>query len=200
MKLTGNADENHHRPWMTGEESRQRVIDKTIEILRTHPFSAVTSRTIASAADVSNSSITRNFGSMEGLFVAVIERIDSWFAESPPGSLGSDLIHPDVALRSRLVAWMLGEGMNPPKISLERTLAFTGNRQIDRQEISERTASSFAQVALFLGQGLATFAPVHPEIDDLGATDAVRLIDWLESHLDVAERDLGWARNSPTQD
>lgn len=91
---------------------------------------------------------------------------------------------------------MLGEGMTPPTIGVERITSFSVNRKIRREEVSDRTAWIFAQVALYLGEGFATFSPVHPKQNLSDPLDAMQLIDWIRTHLSEAERDLGWS-NQP---
>jgi AcrR family transcriptional regulator len=190
--LTETNSTSERRPWTSSDQSRQRAIDTAIEILSSRPFSSLTSRTLAAAADVSNSSISRNFGSMEGLFLAVIKELDRRFALLSASGVGAELIDEGLILRSRLVAWMLGEGMHPPVMKVERMKNFMENRQISRETLSERTSWIFAQVALFLGEGFATFGPTHPRLNPGELGEAMQLIDWIRSHLEDAERDLGW--------
>ncbi len=171
------------------------VIDTAIEVIRSEPFPSVTSRTIAERAGVSHSSIRRNFSSMEGLFIAVAEELNERFATRVATGSSEHFIDDDVVLRSRLVAWMLGEGMDPAKITYPEsrpTLTAVIERQQATSPVSDRTAQLFGELSLFIGEGFATFAPVHPNLDSDDVVDAIRLIEWMRSHLAQAERDLGW--------
>ena len=183
------------RRWVHGDVSRRMVVDTAIEVIRSEPFPSVTSRTIAERAGVSHSSIRRNFSSMEGLFVAVAEELNERFATRAQTRSPEHLIDDDVILRSRLVAWMLGEGMDPSKITYPEgrpTLTAVIERQQATNPVSERTAKLFGELSLFIGEGFATFAAVHPNLDSADVVDAIKLIEWMRSHLDQAERDLGW--------
>jgi AcrR family transcriptional regulator len=184
------------RQRVPADAARRRTIDKAIEILSVEPFPTITSRTIAQAAEVSHSSILRNFGSMEGLFVAVVRELNERFAERartlPPSEITID---DNAVLRSRLVAWMLGEGMDPAKISTEHGgsgITALAGRVSDLGDLSDKMVRIFTEISLFIGEGFAAFSPVHHNLNDSDVLDAITLIDWFRQHLTEAERDLGW--------
>ena len=194
MAQTGD-EPRRVRTWVRAEESRQRVVDTTIEVLRTEPFPSITSRTIAERSGVSYSSIHRNFGSMYGLFEAVIRELSDRFAERLPDAGNELVIDEDVKLRTRLVAWMLGEGVDPATIA-----SIPGNptmrNMIQRLQrstaVSDETAQIHAELMLFLGQGFSIFSPLHSEVTAERLAKGIELIEWFRAHLADAERDLGW--------
>lgn len=186
------------RPRVPADEARRRVVDTAIELLRTDPFSTITSRTVAQAAGVSHPSILRNFGSMEGVFVAVVRELNQRFAERARTLPSQMVIDEDAMLRSRLVAWMLGQGMDPSRISTQPegpAYAAITARMSDIGDPSDRIVRIFTEIGLFIGEGFAAFRPVHHNLNDSDVIDAMALIDWLRRHLAEAKRDLGWGDN-----
>ncbi len=195
MAQTG-GEPRRVRSWVRAEESRQRVVDTTIEVLRTEPFPSVTSRTIAERSGVSYSSIHRNFGSMYGLFEAVVRELSDRFAERLPETSSDLIIDDDIKLRTRLVAWMLGEGVDPATIASipgNPTMRNMIRRQQRASDVGDETAQVHAELMLFLGEGFSIFSPLHSEITPERMAKGIELIEWFRAHLPEAERDLGWA-------
>jgi len=191
-------DHRKRRRWTHNYDSRRMTIDTAIELMRSQPFPSITSRGIAEAAGVSHSSIRMNFGSMEGLFLAIAEELNQRFSDRAPDAPADDLIDEAVVLRSRLLAWMLGEGVEPEKISQQGRPAQSAmmQRALVNPKVSERSARIFAEIALFAGEGFATFAPIHAGLSAADMDDAIALVGWVREHLAEAQRDLGWVEGT----
>ena len=59
----------------TPDEARERLINATIELLKTEPIPKVTTRRIAEVSGLSLMAIARNFGDQEGLFSAAFKEL-----------------------------------------------------------------------------------------------------------------------------
>ncbi|MUH50955.1 MAG: TetR family transcriptional regulator [Actinobacteria bacterium] len=107
------------RPQVRGEQARELLIEATITLLRAHPFDEVTTRRISAATGLNVSVIVRNFGTVHQLLRACCERLVHG-ALARTGQIGNLAIFldPDVVLRNRLLAWMIGEGYDPNQESL----------------------------------------------------------------------------------
>ena len=79
---------------MTGEERREQIIDKAIELFSANGFTGTTTRRLSEAAGVSEAALYMHFDTKEALYEAIIrrkardsasftERLDA-LAESPP--------------------------------------------------------------------------------------------------------------------
>lgn len=102
------------RPQVRAEQARELLVEATIALLRSHPFDEVTTRRVSAATGLNVSVIVRNFGTMHQLFRACCERLVH-DAVARTGQIGNPAVFfdPDLVLRNRLLAWMLGEGYDP---------------------------------------------------------------------------------------
>ncbi|CAB4722941.1 MAG: TetR family transcriptional regulator [Actinobacteria bacterium] len=102
------------RPQVRAEQARELLVEATIALLRSHPFDEVTTRRVSAASGLNVSVIVRNFGTMHRLLRGCCERLVH-DAVARTGQIGNPAIFldPDIVLRNRLLAWMLGEGYDP---------------------------------------------------------------------------------------
>lgn len=68
----GHAADSHGRT--TGEATRQRIVDATLETLRNEGFAGATSRAIARAGDFNQALIFYHFGTLDGLLLAALDK------------------------------------------------------------------------------------------------------------------------------
>ena len=170
-------------------EARVILLDATIELLHEVPFNEVTIRRIAEHADLNAMAIMNIFGSQHGLFIAVTRvlsaRFANWLANVPDESLeGATLFHEDIVLRTRLLAWLLGQGVDPESLRVDPSLEVSGfllARQT-RAGVDEHTAWLFTQILLYLSEGFITFQDTHDRRpDDLA--EALALLDRVRDEL-----------------
>ena len=182
-------------------QAQELLLQSAIDLLRTNPFSEATARRIAAGAGLDTSAISRNFGSMHGLFVAVCKRlaaltIERSQARLPEASaeMGMRLLtDPDLALRNRLVAWMIVEGMDPgvEEASLKATLASMAAEFQARVPVSDRTAMLWVQMTALITEAMAVFADVH-FMSPADWIDGTQMMFSLRDRLPEVERSITW--------
>ena len=92
----------------TPDEARERLINATIELLKTEPIPKVTTRRIAEVSGLSLMAIARNFGHQEGLFSAAFkELIKRHTDEMELHPNAAELFEPNLVMRTKLLAWLL---------------------------------------------------------------------------------------------
>ena len=207
VALVSEPDSLNEKPsvpsdtWLRGPEARTVVIDITIELLRTFPFNEVSIRRVASAAKIYPSSIQRNFGSMTGLFDAVTKELSARFSKrAARGDQLALVVDEDVVLRTRLVAWLLGQGADPTAL-----VTTPGNparealiERLGGDAVSERAEQAFVEIFILLAEGYITFADVHSGLDAARIADGFALLGGFRKHLASIETDLGWVTASDT--
>lgn len=196
--MTTAADGVHQsirRPKVSANEASKRLIDATIDLMRVLPFDEVSVRRITEHADLNPSTVLRNFGTVQHLYNAVstelLKRSSNRFDQTlDPAALFDD----DVVMRTKLLAWMLANGIDPSLISvslddapvralIENVMARTG--------VSIRMASAFNEILAYAAEGFVVFNELHIQ-DDQVRLDALTLIQQFESMLPDLERRLGW--------
>jgi AcrR family transcriptional regulator len=189
------------RPVVPAAQAQELLLESAIRLLRTNPFDEATARRIAAEAGLDTSAIARNFGSMHGLFVAVCKRLTAQTLErshsrrvAASAEIGLQLMtDPDLALRNRLVAWMIVEGMDPgvEKGSYRATLATMAAEFQSRVSVTDRTAMLWMQVTALIAEALAVFEEVH-FLEPADRLDAMQLMLKLRDRLPEVEQEITW--------
>jgi len=189
------------RPVVPAAQAQELLLESAIRLLRTNPFDEATARRIAAEAGLDTSAISRNFGSMHGLFVAVCKRLTALTMErsrsqrvAASAEIGLRLLtDPDLALRNRVVAWMITEGMDPgvEKESYRATLAAMAAEFQSRVPVGDRTAMLWMQVTALIAEALAVFEEVH-FLEPADRLDAMQLMLKLRDRLPEVEREMRW--------
>lgn len=205
-KRTTRADDalgvpRKRRSYVPAAQAQELLLVTTIRLARELPLDQVTARRIASEAGLDPSTIPRNFGSMHSLFVAVCRRLGAdAFARhrdglgSFSGGAGLQLfMDPDLALRSRILAWMRAEGMETG-VSRENQTATMQLLQAQLQKrlpVSDRAAFLWMHVSLLLSEGLAVFGDQH-YLTEADRIDAMNLMTKLRDQIPVVESSITW--------
>ena len=175
--------------------AKERLIETTISLLRTEPFYEVTTRRITREAGLPLAALSRNFGSLPGLFDAVaqalVKRFTDQFAEYGPLDA---LTNPDLVLRTRLVAWSMGQGADPSifrpdpsawsRIGVERQQRLAG--------VDERMGTAWAEIVTFVLEGYAIFSQTHELNNQQTFEDCITVMSELQKSLKSLEAQLGW--------
>jgi len=168
MVATQDHDEGEKRSYVPRAEGRVLLVSATIDLLRTLPFSEVTVRRIAEHAELNVRAIANIFGSQQGLFVAVARELGARFA-TMLASLPDDqiqfslLFNDDVVLRTRLVAWLIGQGADPEAFKVEPEFQVSQTFMARQQpgDVSQDQAWLFAQLLQYIGEGFIVFSDAH---------------------------------------
>jgi hypothetical protein len=188
----------NRKPWVHGEIAAQRIVNATIDLLRERPFAEVTTREIADRADLYKQLIPRHFGSINGLFIAVIhELLVRGFSEFDGTQASTEAKRDDLQLRSRLIAWLVTSGVDPLSIvPLEDQQLFRGLMRSRvpglGDEVSERAAQALSSIVGLLSHAGAVFAPTIHDVTPQDVLDVQLLIVYLREHLGDVERRYGW--------
>jgi len=174
-------------------EAQIRLVNASIEMLREYPFDQVTAREITKRAGLALTTISRNFGSMTGLFnqVSKILMDGALSRQSSPNQLLMFLDR-DFILRSQLIAWMIAEGVDPKIFNTENSDHFAQEFKIDLNVQSHRTSIAWQIVMQFAGQGFAIFSEVRG-INKAQIADCLKMLETQRDKLPELERELGWA-------
>jgi AcrR family transcriptional regulator len=179
----------------TPDEARERLINATIELLKTEPIPKVTTRRIAEVSGLSLMAIARNFGHQEGLFSAAFkELIKRHTDEMELHPNAAELFEPNLVMRTKLLAWLLLNSADP-KNFLPDTSTPLMQRLEERQSLVT-TASPRAQKALnelisVAGEGFIIFNETH-RFDENALPDVVQLVATIRTMLPDIEKRLGW--------
>jgi AcrR family transcriptional regulator len=175
--------------------AKERLVETTISLLRTEPFYEVTTRRITREAGLPLAALSRNFGSLPGLFDAVahelVKRFTDQFTEYGPLDA---LTNPDLILRTRLVAWSIGQGADPlifrpdpsawSRVGMERQQRLAG--------VDERMGTAWAEIVTFVLEGYAIFSQTHTLSNQETFDDCMTVMTELQKSLKGLESRLGW--------
>jgi AcrR family transcriptional regulator len=190
--------------WVRGPEARQRLVDTAIELLRNRPFPEVTTRLIAEESGVNRPAILRQFGTKEALFDEVAAELSRRFAARADRATGLGMLtDADMALRARLVAWLIGEGDDPAHFRLEEdgpsAIALQA-RLAEHGPVSEKTARIFHRMAVLLAEGFLVFNDTHPTRPPEDLVAMMELFFEIRASLSSIEQKLGWDHPEETPD
>jgi AcrR family transcriptional regulator len=195
--------ERKRAPYISAAVARPHILETTIELLRTQPFPSVTVRTIAKAAGLHPSAIMRNFGSMEGLYDTIARELGKRVSGRSHLMDGPSLLaDPDGILRTRLIGWLLGQGVDPKEIKIDQDspgYQAVATRQGD-VAITNATRELYAEIMIFLYEGFITFSPVHPFVNPENLTRSMQLLDEMRKFLPEIEKNLGWDETTNAAD
>jgi AcrR family transcriptional regulator len=179
----------------TPDEARERLINATIELLKTEPIPKVTTRRIAEVSGLSLMAIARNFGDQEGLFSAAFQELVRRHAdemELHPDA--AELFEPNLVMRTKLLAWLLLTSANPKNFLPDESTPLM--RRLEERQSLVTTASPRAQKALneliaVAGEGFIIFNETH-RFDENVLPDVVQLVSTIRTMLPDIEKRLGW--------
>lgn len=175
--------------------AKERLIETTISLLRSEPFYEVTTRRITREAGLPLAALSRNFGSLPGLFDAVAQELVKRFTDqfSEYGPLDA-LTNPDLLLRTRLVAWSIGQGADPSlfrpdpsawsRVGMERQQRLAG--------VDERMGTAWAEIVTFVLEGYAIFSQTHILGNQQTFDDCIAVMTELQKSLKSLEAQFGW--------
>ena len=153
------------RSYVRKTEARSLLINAAIDLFRTQPFSQVTTKEIAGRAGLTPVAIQSAFGGQLGLYEAVakslIANVGEAFQELEGTQAGPALVlHPDLVLSARLVAWLRGEGVNVSAFALpdEHNIVIKILKQIGDAPMDPVLERTYAQVLGFAITGFVAFA------------------------------------------
>ena len=195
MNATAGQASPQRRPRVSQNEATRRLVQATIELLETEPIPNVTTRRIAERAGLRIMAITRSFGDQKGLFIEVVRELARRFAAQMGTTMRPEqMMAPEAVLRSKLVAWLLDNGVDPVELGPDPkrpVAAKLDERQQAAGNVSPRTAAAMNALALLAVQGAHVFAPVHL-LDDEALKDLAILIATVRNSLPEIEKRLGW--------
>jgi AcrR family transcriptional regulator len=184
------------KPRIRADEAQRRLIDATIEIIRERPFQEATARAVADATGLHRSTIERNFGSMTGLYKAVAYDLSDRYAEvvrSVPIEKASAalILHPDVQLRTRLVAWLITQGVDPKEIAIdpEREISALLTARNIRMGVDPNAAWLFTQMMIYMIEGFTLMGETH-ERRDADLLHGLELIQKVRDDLPRTTKEL----------
>jgi len=179
----------------TPDEARERLINATIELLKTEPIPKVTTRRIAEVSGLSLMAIARNFGDQEGLFSAAFkELIKRHTDEMELHPNAAELFEPNLVMRTKLLAWLLLNSADPKNFLPDTSTPLM--RRLEERQSLVTTASPRAQKALneliaVAGEGFIIFNETH-HFDENVLSDVVQLVSTIRTMLPDIEKRLGW--------
>lgn len=189
------------RPFVPAAQAQQQLIETAIQLLRTRPFDQVTARLITREAGLDLSTISRNFGSMQNLFVTVCRQLGANALARGREAVGAGnqaaaqglMLDPDVVLRARLIGWMVGEGVTGAvdKDRQQVTMQWLAAQFRSQVPVSERTAWLWVHITTLLAEGLAVFGDQH-YLSAADRADAFQLVLALRQQLPEIERAMKW--------
>jgi AcrR family transcriptional regulator len=192
----GGHQSGRSKTWVRAVDARARLIDATIELLGEIPFAEITTTLIAERSGTNRPAITRNFGSLAGLFNATAqELVDRSMSRAQEQSSNTAIFDSDLILRTRLVAWLLGTGVDPSLLQAREGFPARQMAQLNPtglDEVSETTARVFNELLFFAAEGFIVFSEIHSTMEDGDLLRSIAFLNELRNHLPAIERGLGW--------
>jgi len=175
-------------------EAQKRLIEATINLLRQLPFNEVGNQAICAQADLNPSTILQHFGTLDNLLAeAAKELVDRHIdARSASGGELTTFTDPDIALRSRLVAWLALQGY--PADQLRSGIIEDQSVMAVQQEVLKvgpRMASAWTSITTMIIEANSILGDIH-QIDEHQAADILALMLRLRQDLPEVEVALGW--------
>lgn len=163
--------------------------------MRTLPFDEVSVRRITDHADLNPSTVLRNFGTVQNLYHAVSTELLRRSTERLGQELNpAALFDEDVVLRTKLLAWLLANGIDPEAIAVslqDAPVQALVENIVERVGVSRRTAEAFNEILAFSAEGFVVFNEIHTQDQQVRA-DALTLMQHFEALLPELEEKLGW--------
>jgi len=183
------------RPMVPAAQAQALIVAETIELLRKLPFDQVTAQLISKNVKLTMPTIWRNFGSMEGLFsyvssVLMTNAVERWRAQGSQPVI-TIFFDPDVALRARLIAWLLAEGADPQLFRSPLLGSLIEDFQRLMPEANSRVSTSWIYITTMLLQSYAVFGQINQITDEITA-DNFALMTYFRDLLPTAAQNLGW--------
>jgi AcrR family transcriptional regulator len=183
------------RPKVSSAEASVRLVEATIDLMRTLPFDEVSVRRITDHADLNPSTVLRNFGTVQNLYNAVSTELLRRSTERLGQELNpAALFDEDVVLRTKLLAWLLANGIDPEAIAVslqDAPVQALVENIVERVGVSRRTAEAFNEILAFSAEGFVVFNEIHTQDQQVRA-DALTLMQHFEALLPELEEKLGW--------
>ena len=145
------------------QEGERRLIAAATSLLQNRPFSSVSVRDLASAADVHQSYIHTWFGSQNGLYIRVLKDVSSQLVgslgEQTPDVIPIDPNDPTARFAVRLLFWLDLEGcdLSEMRPALEELTRAHAQRLVDLVGVDPGIAIKVAPQGLVTFLGLAAF-------------------------------------------
>ncbi len=184
------------RPNQPRDRMRRLFVSTTIELLRVRPFKEVTVRRVAAAAGEDPSVIRRQFGSMNGLLIAVCDELVVRAEQRMELEASvENIFNADIVLRIKLSVWLMANGVEPSRFRVTSTrpiLDAMSRRQGEIGPLSERTLTAYNEIIALAGVGMVLFGESRDISAELLA-DMVTLGSALRTALPSTEAALGWS-------
>jgi AcrR family transcriptional regulator len=188
-------DSHARRPKVSGTEASVRLVDATIDLMSRLPFDEVSVRRITEHADLNPSTVLRNFGTVQNLYNAVSAELLRRSTvrlgqELNPAALFDD----DVVLRTKLLAWLLANGIDPEAIAVsphDAPVVALVDNIVERRGVARRTAAAFNEILAYAAEGFVVFNEIHTQDSQVRA-DSLTLMQHFEVLLPELEKKLGW--------
>ena len=159
VRVRPDSKKTPRRSPISREEGERRLITAATTLLQSRPFSAVSVRDLAAAADVHQSYIHTWFGSQNGLYIRVLQEISAKLVDDLDNrrteGIPIDPNDPVARFAVRLLFWLDLEGcdLTEMKPILEILTRAHARRLIELAGIDAEVAAEISQsgVATFLG-------------------------------------------------
>ena len=187
---------------ISGEEAKTILIAGVINLIETIPFSEITARRIAAEVQMDPNVIFRQFGDLNGLFVATLRAMASEVlgAVAEPSSNEKEALNPVdyTAMYLRFHEWLLLSGVSPEAIAVDSHTAdelrrLTFERIDVDPDLSDRSKQAIFGLVMSFVQAQAVQIPFQPNAFPEGSdADIAILLAALIERLPVISKELGW--------
>jgi AcrR family transcriptional regulator len=176
-------------------------VDCTIGLLLETPPAQLTTRTIGSAVGLDPQVIFRNFGSLKGLYIAVIHELDrrvAAFIAQHPAALALPDVPAESLLRHQLALWLAFNGVDPGSIAVDPHLVEHHRRLHLRGlgvngDAAPRAARTLTALAIAWSHATMLVGSLHPDLyDEASMADSQALLRAVAERLPELEQELGW--------
>ena len=180
------------------EATEAAIVRAARELIEIHPYEAIRTREIADAVGCNHGLITQYFGTKMGLFTIVMHDMAAEMDEvlRAGATANSLMTHPTMSTYWRLVASLLGAGLDPDQVVAEGSPLLTSMTARVRAitGLDERAAKELTGVVILAIGGYHVFA--EPYLSTLsaegtkeGAADTIqRIISLVVSTYRASER------------
>lgn len=168
------------RPSRTKDASKERLIDATVHLLKTHSVADLSVRQIALHADVNHGLVHLYFGSKGSLLLAVAQRllVDSVSAvnQDTGGEIMIDQLAPEMEATVKILVWLMMTGEEVPTSHIIGTLVTSvGSQLMSRDGISTADAEIAAVLTISVSLGWSVHHLMQSAQDRYSVEDSHQL-------------------------
>jgi len=184
------------RSRLSAEQASKALVEAVISHVDNGSLSEITSRGLAEETGLDPKAIFRNFGDLEGLYIAALRELENQLMEEEP----IDSLAPGRAITRfwRYHSWLVVTGVGREKLVADENFVENFRLKADRRIGYSPTLGPRARQAIFtlasaLIQAQVEFLPSQPNVfPQASLNDVAELMQAIIDRMPTFSQELGW--------